>query len=89
MENLCFGQGKRMAKGDLRFALLAGFCTADAAAPVLILKQWIITAAGAGKLSIFFDKDLDGYPCKSQRNEQYGKKNDEHIQIYRFSAIRW
>ena len=60
-----------MAKRDLGFALLSGFCTAYTAAAMLILKQWIITAARAGKFSIFLNEDLNGNACKCQRNKNY------------------
>jgi hypothetical protein len=77
-----------MAKGDLGLALFAGFCTTDAAAAVFILKKRIITAAGARKLSVLFDKDLNGYACEGQCNQNYRKKNNEHNQIYRFYRIK-
>ena len=86
MEDLYFRWRERMVKGDLGFALLAGFCPADAAATVFILKKRIITAARACELSIFLDKDLYGYACKGQCNQNYRKKNNEHNQIYRFYA---
>ena len=63
---------------SLGFAFFIWPGAADAATAVFVLQQGIIAAAGAWKLTIFFQQYLDSNPGKGKGNERYGEKHYGH-----------